>query len=307
MSSTPQKADIANHIENFLIYCELTKNHSQKTIENYHHYLWRLKDFFGNDKKIEELTLEDVNAFRLFLNRYSDKKNQTLSIKTQNYHLIALRAFLKYLRKHDIDCLAPEKIELAKTASRTVEFLNREELDDLFEAVDHKTKTGIRDLAIIHTLYSTGLRVSELVGLDRDQVNLERREFMVRGKGKKPRIVFLSDLACDYIQNYLKLRDDNFEPLFINGLKTSITDGEKRRLSARSVQNIIKKYSLKAGIVKQVTPHTLRHSYATQLLMNGADIRSVQEMLGHSSITTTQVYTHITDKKLRETHQKYHR
>lgn len=290
------------YIDQFLQDCEL-KNKSQKTLENYHHYLRRFKKFLRKDLEPENLSLILVNEFRVFLNRQDPK----LDIKTQNYHLIALRAFLKFLRKNDVESLAPEKIELIKIPQRTVEFLTKEELDRFFEVVDSDAKNGLRDTAILETLYSTGLRVSELASLNRDQVDLERREFMVRGKGDKPRIVFLSEKAAEAIQKYLDTRDDNIPAIFLNNLKSGILDPEKRRLSTVSIQTIVRKYARKAGIIKKVTPHTLRHSYATQLLMNGADLRSVQEMLGHSSITTTQIYTHITDKKLREVHQKFHR
>ncbi len=245
------------------------------------------------------------------MNRFVDEKGNSLSVKTQNYHIIALRAFLKYLIKNDIKTLAPEKIELGKIPERTVEVLSFDELKRLFQAVDKTKKSGQRDIAILETLYSTGLRVSELVSLNRDQVDLKRREFMVRGKGRKPRIVFLSKKASAIIGDYLKKRDDNFKPLFINSIKgqkkEDILDEEHHRLSTVSIEKIVKKYALKAGIIKKVTPHTLRHSYATEMLINGADIRSVQEMLGHSSITTTQIYTHVTDKKLREVHEKFHR
>ena len=218
-----------------------------------------------------------------------------------------MRAFLKYLTKNDIKTLAPEKIELSKIPKRSVEVLSREELERIFKAVDRLDKAGLRDIAILETLYSTGLRVSELASLNRNQVDLKRREFMVRGKGAKPRIIFLSEKAAQAITKYLKSREDNFDPLFINNMKGDITDHEKKRLSTVSIEAIVRKYARKAGVVKKVTPHTLRHSYATELLINGADIRSVQEMLGHSSITTTQIYTHVTNKKLKEIHDKYHK
>ncbi len=255
----------------------------------------------------KSLTLQKIQNYRIYLNRFLDEKNKKLGIKTQNYHIIALRAFLKYLIKNDVKTLSPEKIELSKIPARTVEVLSREELDRLFKAVDQTRKNAARDRAILETLYSTGLRVSELTNLNRDQIDLERREFMVRGKGRKPRIVFLSKRAAEFIENSLKSREDNLKPLFINSLKGDILEEEKRRLSTVSVENMVRKYALHAGIIKKVTPHTLRHSYATELLINGADIRSVQEMLGHSSITTTQIYTHVTDKKLREIHEKFHR
>ncbi len=299
------------NIDNFLEYLEIAKNKSPKTIENYAHYLKRFEEFLSEPFDPKKLTLQKVQNYRLYLNRLTNKRGKALGMKTQNYHIIALRAFLKYLTKNDIKTLAPEKIELAKVPDRTVEVLSREELDRLFKAVDKTKTSGLRDAAILETLYSTGLRVSELQRLDRDNVDLKRREFMVRGKGKKPRIVFLSKHAAESIGKYLKIRGDNFKPLIINDgrsiKKEDVLDDESRRLSTVSIENIVRKYALRAGIIKKVTPHTLRHSYATELLINGADIRSVQEMLGHSSITTTQIYTHLTDKKLREIHEKYHR
>lgn len=298
---------ISHYIKEFLEYCEITQNKSQKTLENYRHYLKRFQNFLSEDIEPKHLQLQKIHNYRLYLNRFLDEKKRPLSIKTQNYHIIALRAFLKYLIKQDVKTLAPEKIELGKIPKRTVEVLSREELDRLFKAVDQTRKTAGRDRAILETLYSTGLRVSELASLNCDQVDLKRREFMVRGKGKKPRIVFLSRRAAEFIENYLKERHDQFKPLFINNLKANILEDEKRRLTTVSLENLVRKYALKAGIIKKVTPHTLRHSYATELLINGADIRSVQEMLGHSSITTTQIYTHVTDKKLREIYEKYHR
>lgn len=306
----------------FLEHAEIGKNQSKKTIENYHHYLGRFVEWIGAESLPKDLTIEKVQNFRLYLNRLEDEKGgQLLSTKTQNYHIIALRAFLKYLMKNDIETMSPEKIDLSKIPERTVEYLNRDELERLFEAVNnglsaklsgpHDAARIARDRAILQTLYSTGLRVSELVSLNRSQVDLERREFMVRGKGRKPRIVFLSDRAVEAIQGYLKLRDDNFEPLFLNyrhaRVAEDITMGEKRRLSTVMIEYLVRNYARKAGIIKKVTPHVLRHSFATELLVNGADIRSVQEMLGHSSITTTQIYTHLTNKRLREVHEKFHK
>jgi len=301
---------ISEYIKEYLEYCEIAQNKSSKTIENYKHYLKRFEEFLSENMKPKDLDLRKVQNFRMFLNRMVDDKGKKLSIKTQNYHLIALRAFLKYLTKNDVRTLAPEKIELSKIPERTVEFLTHEELERLFKAVDQTKKSGKRDTAILETLYSTGLRVSELCSLNREQVDLKRREFMVRGKGRKPRIVFLSKKAVEKVEDYLKTRDDNFKALFINsgkGQKPDILDEEKRRLTTVSIENVVRKYALKAGIIKKVTPHTLRHSYATELLANGADIRSVQEMLGHSSITTTQIYTHVTNKGLKEIHDKLHR
>jgi site-specific recombinase XerD len=301
---------IAKLINDFLSYCEVTQNRSTKTLENYKHYLSRFQGFAGENSNPKNISLKKVQDYRLYLNRLKDDKGRQLSVTTQNYHVIALRAFLKYLIKQDIKTLSPEKIELGKIPKRSVEVLSREELERLFKSIDKTKNSGPRDSAILETLYSTGLRVSELSALNREQVDLKRREFMVRGKGKKPRIIFLSKNAARTISNYLKIRKDNFKPLFINsgkGQKQNILDHEKRRLSTQSIENIVRKYALKAGIIKKVTPHTLRHSYATELLINGADIRSVQEMLGHSSITTTQIYTHVTNKKLKEIHEKFHK
>ncbi len=307
-------------VTQFLEHAEVGKNQSPKTVENYRHYLKRFTDWFGEKKSPKDITLETVQKFRLFLNRLEDEKGgQLLSIKTQNYHVIALRAFLKYLIKNDVPTLSPEKIDLSKIPERTVEYLSREELERLFEAVRAGSGSKLaqadvrsaRDCAILETLYSTGLRVSELVSLNRAQVDLQRKEFMVRGKGRKPRIVFLSERAAASIQAYLKMRDDNFDPLFLNYRRArggdDITLGEKRRLSTVMVEYLVRNYARRAGIIKKVTPHVLRHSFATELLVNGADIRSVQEMLGHSSITTTQIYTHLTNKRLREVHEKFHK
>lgn len=297
-------------IREFLEHVEVGKNQSQKTIENYSHYLSRFLDWYGN-KSPGQISLNDIHKYRLFLNRYKDERGRTLGIKTQNYHIIALRAFLKHLIKNDIKTLPPEKIDLQKIPQRSVEYLTRDELERLFKSIPANSLKGKRDRAILETLYSTGLRVSELVSLNRKQVDLKRKEFMVRGKGRKPRIVFLSDRACEFIKEYLSARKDNFDPLFINHGRPrkgdDITLGEKKRLTAVSVQNVVRNTALKAGIIKKVTPHVLRHSFATELLLNGADIRSVQEMLGHASITTTQIYTHVTNKRLKEIHNKYHK
>lgn len=303
--------NIDDCVTSFLQHAEVAKNQSQKTLENYGHYLGRFVEWMGTDATVSSVNLEKVQNYRVYLNRLKkDDGKDLLSVKTQNYHIIALRAFLKWCIKNDIQTLAPEKIDLSKIPERTVEYLDRDELERLFKAVTGKGVRGLRDTAILETLYSTGLRVSELTGLNREQADLVRREFMVRGKGKKPRIVFLSDRACEAINAYLKLREDNFKPLFLNygrGKKgDDISLGEKRRLSTVMVQNIVRGYARKAGIIKKVTPHVLRHSFATELLINGADIRSVQEMLGHASITTTQIYTHLTNKRLKEVHDKFH-
>jgi len=290
-----------------LDHVEIGKNQSLKTVKNYRHYLFRFASFTG-ERDIVSINLPLIMKYRLYLNRLEDAHGESLSKKTQNYHLIALRAFLKFLIKQDIPVLAPEKIELAKQEEREVSFLNREELESLFNTIDVGSSKGLRDRAIIEMLYSTGLRVSELASLNLDQVNVERGEFMVRGKGRKTRIVFLSTRAKEWLKRYLITRADNAQAVFINHRRQKdITEYEKMRLSTVSIEEIVRKYARLAGLVKKVTPHTIRHSFATQLLMEGADIRSVQEMLGHASISTTQIYTNITNNKLKEVHDRFHK
>ncbi|MFA6528143.1 MAG: site-specific tyrosine recombinase/integron integrase [Candidatus Gracilibacteria bacterium] len=295
-------------IIDFLEHAEIAKNQSPKTIENYKHYLSRFSDFAG-DINPKEITLQLIQKYQLHLNRLEDEHGGNLSKKTQNYHIIAMRAFLKYLIRNDYETLPPEKIELSKIPERVVDFITREEVERLFEQIDLKSKTGLRDRAILETLYSTGLRVSELRSLNRKQVDLVRKEFMVRGKGRKPRVVFLSERCVKWITEYIRTRADNIEPLFINygrGRSEEVIGlDEKRRLTAYTIQDMVRKTARHAGIAKKVTPHILRHSFATELLTNGADIRSVQEMLGHASITTTQIYTHVTNQRLKEIHHKY--
>lgn len=303
-------SELQKLITKFLEHVEISKNQSKKTVENYHHYLQRFADFIGT-KNVGDLTVNDVHDFQLFLNRYKDQHNKNLSPKTQNFHLIALRAFLKFLVRQDIPCLAPEKIDLKKIGERIVDFITREEVERLFGAIDISKRVGMRDRAILETLYSTGLRVSELVSLNRGQVDLERREFTIRGKGQKPRIVFLSERCVKWIRLYLTERSDNWEPLFVSTGRTRDSDelglGEKRRLTAYTIQENVRRAARMAGIGKKVTPHVIRHSFATDLLHNGADIRAVQEMLGHASITTTQIYTHSTNARLREVHERFHK
>ncbi|MGH7241039.1 MAG: site-specific tyrosine recombinase/integron integrase [Candidatus Saccharimonadales bacterium] len=291
----------------FLEYLEIEQNRSQKTIQNYDHYLVRLIDFAG-DIQISEIDAEMIRKWRLWLNRLGTNTSDELSKTTQNYHLIALRSFLRYCAKNDIQALAPDKVELARTTRKQVTFLNEDELQRLFEQPDIKTLPGARDRAILELLFSSGLRVSELTGLDKDHINLKRREFMVRGKGQKDRPIFISQQAADYIEHYLAMRTDNTKPLFVrySGTKRVDLTGNFHRLTPRSVQRLVARYALLAGITKHVSPHTLRHSFATDLLMNGADLRSVQAMLGHSNIATTQIYTHVTDQHLRAVHEKFH-
>jgi site-specific recombinase XerD len=299
--------DYETAVAQFLEYLELEQNRSSKTIQNYSHYLSRLSDFAG-ELSLNELDVELVRKWRMWLNRLPTSTADDLSKVTQNYHLIALRSFLRFCAKRNWETLAPDKIELARTTRPQVTFLTPEELERLTAQPDISKQSGLRDRAILELLFSSGLRVSELVGLDRDHINTKRREFMVRGKGQKDRPIFISPDAAEWIDKYLQLRQDNTKPLFIrySGSKKVDNSGNFSRLTARSVQRMVARYALLAGITKHVSPHTLRHSFATDLLMNGADLRSVQAMLGHSNIATTQIYTHVTDPHLKAVHEKFH-
>lgn len=303
-------SELKERIREFLEYCEVEKQHSRLTIRNYDHYLSRFAGWAGGNgvSRPGDITIDTVRNYRLWLNRYINRSGTPLKRMTQNYHVIALRAFLKYLSKRDVETLPADKIELGKTEKRTVEFMSPEECRRLLDAAGGKgTFTSLRDRSILELLYSTGLRVSELTSLDVEQVNLKRREFMVRGKGDKPRVVFISDDAADWLEKYLSKRGAPMVPLFTRSSEPKAEpDGRDLRLTPRSIQRIVSKYARQAGLVKDITPHTLRHSFATELLQNGADIRSVQQMLGHASITTTQVYTHVTDRGLKEIHKKFH-
>ena len=291
----------------FLEYLEIERNRSQKTVENYHHYLKRFLTW-AKISKPQEITAELVRSYRIYLNRKIDEKGKELKKITQNYHAIAIRSFLKYLAKRDIKSLAAEKIEIGKNPSHEIEFLDSSELDRLLESASGQDIKSLRDRSILELLFSAGLRVSELTSINRDQINISRQEFSVKGKGDKIRIVFISDTAKNALEKYLNKRMDIDPALFVRfSKKKKKNEIEKnKRLTPRSIQRIVKYYAAKAGIVKDVHPHTLRHSFATDLLANGADIRSVQTMLGHSSITTTQIYTHITNQQLKEIHKKFH-
>ena len=294
----------------FLEYLEIEKNRSAKTVENYNHYLVRFINF-ANIGRPEDISEELIRKYRLYLNRLGDEQGKPLKKITQNYHIIALRAFLKYLAKRDIKTISAEKVELGKQEERQVTFLETHELERFLRAPSGTAIADLRDRAILETLFSTGLRVSELCSLNRDDIDIKRGEFSVRGKGSKLRVVFLSEQAKVALTTYTNKLGDVDEALFIripqNVRRLADKKYEKLRLTPRSIQRIIKKYAIVAGIIgKSVSPHSLRHSFATDLLRNGADIRSVQALLGHSSITTTQIYTHVTDKQLREIHGKYH-
>ncbi len=334
--------EFQKYLKEFLSYLEIERNRSSLTIRNYEFYLKRFFDWFHLKKtegKLKDVSDEVIREYRLWLNRFVDQKfKQTLKKNTQNYHLIALRSFLKYLAKRDIQSLAAEKIELAKMPERHVEFLEGEELQRLLEAplclpqspfekrelndqspVSKREQAAVsiiqlRDKAIMELLFCTGMRVSELTSLRRDSINFNKEEFTIRGKGGKLRVVFLSEQACHWIKKYLDARRDMDMSLFVShdraGKQRDVVNDKKTHgvnaLTPRSIQRMVHFYAQVAGVTKTITPHSLRHSFATDLLTNGADIRAVQTMLGHSSITTTQIYTHISDKHLKEVYQKYH-
>jgi len=285
----------------FLEYIEIERGRAVKTIENYDHYLTR---YFVQMKikGVKDISEQNVREFRLWLNRQAGTNNASMKRRTQNYYMIALRAFLKFLRKRDIPAISPEKIELAKLPERELDLISPAELGRLMQAANGTEEKDLRDRAILELFFSTGLRVSELCALNND-LDLSQDSFSVRGKGEKVRVVFLSSAAKTAVASYLKARKDMAEALFVN---VSAGNSIPSRLTPRSVERIIKKCAAKAGITKKMTPHILRHVFATDLLNNGADIRSVQQLLGHASINTTQIYTHITDAHLREVHKKYH-
>ncbi len=295
-------------IIDFIEHLEVERGRAQKTAENYHLYLMRLVEFAG-DVEIDKIDEELLRKWRLWLNRYKNEQDDSLATITQGYHLIALRSFLTYCSKRNINTLSPEKVELPKVRRKQVSFLHYDEVVRLFEAISPTSIIGLRDRAIVELLFSSGLRVSELVALNRDHINAKRREFTVRGKGQKDRPVFISEQAAEWIAEYLRERADSLPPLFINygGRQDATNSGDYKRLSPRSVQRLVSHYAKLAGITKHVSPHTMRHSFATDLLMNGADLRSVQTMLGHSNIATTQVYTHVTDHHLKDIHKRFHR
>lgn len=296
----------------FLEYLEIERNLSPLTIRDYRHYLNNFITWSGANYPInspKDLTIETVRKYRVYL-AHLNSPNGNLPLKrvTQNYYVIALRSFLRYLVRKDLAVVAPEKIELPKTESRSLKFLDREQVERLLAQPDVSKDAGLRDKAILEMLFSTGLRVSELCRLDRDQVNIERKEFGVIGKGRRARVVFVSDRCALWLEKYIPKRVDSFKPLFIRyaGNQEPVINGEKMRLTSRSVQRILEKYVRRARLPVKATPHVLRHSFATDLLMNGADLRSVQELLGHKNVATTQIYTHVTNKQLRDVHQAFH-
>ncbi len=296
--------DAAQMKRQFLEYIEIERGRAVKTIENYDHYLTR---FFAwaEIKDVSQITEEKIREFRLWLNRQPGVSG-AMKRRTQNYYLIALRAFLKFLRKREIPCISPERIELAKLPERSLDLITTVELERLIGSAKGSEEKALRDRAILELFFSTGLRVSELCSLNSD-IDLTRDELSVRGKGDKVRVVFISPSAKEAVREYIKKRKDMEEALFVNVSAVDKTSKKKpARLTPRAIQMMIKTYAAKAGITKKVTPHILRHSFATDLLSNGADIRSVQALLGHASINTTQIYTHVTDAHLREVHKKFH-
>lgn len=300
--------NISNLKQEFLEYIEIEKGRAVKTVENYDHYLLRFIDY-AKIKNAEDITESAIRDYRLWLNRQSGGNNKatgaTLKKKTQNYHLIALRAFLKYMAKRGIKTLSPEYIELAKVGERHIDLISSNELTRLMNAPEGNSLKSLRDKAIMALLFSTGLRVSELCSLSRD-IDLRADEFSIRGKGEKIRVVFLSTDAKKAIKDYLAKRTDVDDALFVKTDGKERAEKEELRLTRRSIERIVKYYAVKAGISKKVTPHVIRHCFATDLLSNGADLRSVQMLLGHANIGTTQVYTHVTDNQLKKIHQEFH-
>ncbi|MCH7730170.1 tyrosine-type recombinase/integrase [Patescibacteria group bacterium] len=312
MPATPQKSsEISKKVDGFLEYLEIEKGSSPLTIRNYRHYLNRFVEWLrrqGIRQNLSDINPEVVRQFRVYLSRLSDGKGGTLSRRTQGYHVIALRSFLRWLIRNDYKVMSPDKIDLPKVTERQVKFLTGEQVDRLLNAPSQSSVQGKRNKAILEVLFSTGLRVSELVKLGRDKIDFSRREFGIVGKGGRARVVFLSARAAEWVKKYLNSRTDNYTPLFIRhkGKIDPSTLDEKMRLTPRSVQRMIKKYARKIKLPVDVTPHILRHSFATDLLIAGADLRSVQEMLGHKNISTTQIYTHVTHKHLKDVHSAFH-
>jgi site-specific recombinase XerD len=304
-------SEIDKRVKEFLEYLEVERGSSPLTIRNYKHYLGRFTNWLSDQgvrPKVSDINPELIRQYRVYLSRKPNGQGTTLSRKTQGYHAIAIRSFLRWLLKQDYKVMSPDKIDLPKIADREVKFLSGAQVERLLNAPGMSSINGKRDKAILEVLYSTGLRVSELTRLNRDKIDLKRREFGIIGKGGKSRVVFLSKRAADWVDNYLKSRKDRHKPLFIRHkgkIDPSVPD-EKMRLTPRSVQRMIKKYTKKISLTVDVTPHVLRHSFATDLLMAGADLRSVQEMLGHKNVATTQIYTHVTEKHLKDVHSAFH-
>ena len=315
------RSRLRDQITAFLEHCEIDRNLSPATVRMYAQYLTTFADWAEAKgvETAEEITPETARDYRLHLHRYvSPLTRRELARGTQTSHLVAVRSLLRFLIQSGEQAMAPDQVELGKGSGRSLKFLDKRQLARLVAAVDASDEAGLRDRAILELLFSTGLRVSELVALDRQQVNLESREFSVLGKGRKSRVVFLTDAAVEAVARYVGARGDRLQPLFIRyrgprvepGTRAvasaAAVAGESWRLTARSVERLVAKYVRLAGLAVRATPHTLRHSFATDLLFNGADLRSVQEMLGHANLSTTQIYTHVTNPQLRAVHRRFH-
>ena len=307
-----QDIGLRTHIKRYLSYIEVERNYSKFTIRNYDHYLLVFRKWFEKhyeQEYIEKLTTEMVRRYRLFLARFEGKDGKRLSPTTQSYYVISLRAFLKYCARKGIKTLSPEKVDLPKSEDHRIKFLDREQVERLLMAPDTSKMSGLRDKTILEVLFSTGLRVSEMAKLDIDKIDLKQREFGILGKGRRMRVVFLSKRACEWLDRYLSARVDPYRALWIripkNGEWDPALGNEKARLSVRGIQRIVEKYRRSAGIAIKVSPHLLRHSFATTLLQSGADLRSVQEMLGHKNVATTQIYTHVTNPQLKRIHEEF--
>ncbi len=298
-------------IHRYLTWIEIEKNYSKYTLEKYTHYLATFQEWLAKhyqQEYIERLSPEMVRSYRLFLSRREDRFGKVMSVTTQGYYIIGLRSFLRFLARKGVKSLAPEKIDLPKAESRSLKFLSREQVERLLTIPDLHKPEGLRDRTMMEVLFSTGLRVSEMAKLDRDKIDLKQREFGIIGKGRRPRVVFLTQRAADWLARFLGGREDTNKPLWIrlSGSKTDPTSsGEKMRLSVRRIQQIVEKYRRMAGLPVKVSPHVIRHSFATNLLQNGADLRSVQEMLGHKNVATTQIYTHVTNPQLKQVHDRF--
>jgi site-specific recombinase XerD len=304
---------LSTAINDYLEYLAVEKSRSPKTIVAYRHYLGRFQGWLKKDLPLDAITQDHVRKFRLHLFEFLDERNEPLTLKTQSYHVIALRSLFRYGVRRGVPCLSPDVIELPKLEPREVQFLTPEELERLLETPDTSTMAGKRDRAILELLFSTGLRVSELSALKRNMFDTSTGEMRVVGKGKKERIVFISDRARQWVEQYFARRGDPADAAFVGYRGKGVGDAPSPKVEAnatpltpRSIERIVAKHAMVAGLAKKITPHTLRHSFATDLLINGADIRSVQTMLGHASITTTQIYTHLTNQHLREVHERFH-
>lgn len=314
MTDTGEVTKLEGLLDEYLEYLVIERQVSKYTIRNYGTYLrkfseWLMKHY--GDIHVEKIDKKIIRSFRIHLAKIELPDNRNLTPVTQSYYIIAIRSFLKYLVRNEYDVMSPDMVELPRVKSRSLKYLDYTQVERMLDSPDMESISGIRDKAIMETLFSTGLRVSELTSLNRSTVNLDSREFGVRGKGKKDRVIFLSERAANAIDRYVRSREDHYDPLFIRhaGKKPQIDDpraGEKLRLTTRSIQRMIEKYGRKAKLPIRVTPHVLRHSFATDLLSQGAGLREVQEMLGHKNISTTQIYTHVTNPQLKKVHERFH-